>query len=33
MVLLDTGIPGTSRDIYSENAAHWTGARNASVIS
>ena len=32
VALLDTGSPGTSRDIYSEDADDWTGTRNPSVI-
>ena len=32
MVLLDTGTPGTSREIYSEDADGETRTRNPSVI-
>ena len=32
MVLLDTGAPGTSREIYSEDADDGTRTRNSSVI-
>ena len=33
VVLLDTGIAGTSREIYSEDADDGTGTRNTSVIN
>ena len=33
MVLLDTGNPGTSREIYSEDADGETRTRNPSVIN
>ena len=33
VVLLDTGTPGTSREIYSEDADGETRARNPSVIN
>ena len=33
MVLLDTGTPGTSREIYSEDADDETRTRNPSVIN
>ena len=33
MVLLDTGIPGTSREIYSEDADGETQTCNLSVIN
>ena len=33
MVLLDTGTPGTSREVYSEDAAGETRTRNPSVIN
>ena len=33
MVLLDTGTPGTSREIYSEDADGETGTHNPSVIN
>ena len=33
MVLLDTGTPGTSREIYSEDANGKTRTRNLSVIN
>ena len=33
MVLLDTGTPGTSREIYSEDADGETRTRNPSVIN
>ena len=31
MVLLDTGTPGTSREMYSENADDGTRTRNLSI--
>ena len=33
VVLLDTGTPGTSREIYGENADGQTRTRNPSVIN
>ena len=33
MVLLDTGTPGTSREIYSEDADDGTQSRNLSFIN
>ena len=33
MVLLDTGTPGTSREIYSEDLDDGTRTRNPSVIT
>ena len=33
VVLLDTGTPGTSREIYSEDADSETRTRNPSVIN
>ena len=33
MVLLDTGTPGTSREIYSEDADGENRTRNPSVIA
>ena len=33
MVLLDTGTPGTGREIYSEDAYGGTRTRNPSVIN
>ena len=33
VVLLDTGIPGTSRDVYSEDAHDRTQTRNPSFIN
>ena len=33
MVLLDTGTPGTTREIYSEDADDGTRTRNPSVIN
>ena len=33
VVLLDTGTPGTSREIYSEDADDGTRTRNPSVIN
>ena len=33
VVLLDTGTPGTSREIYSEDANDRTRTRNPSVIN
>ena len=33
LVLLDTGTPGTSREIYSEDADDGTRNRNPSVIN
>ena len=33
MVLLDTGTPGTSREIFSEDADGETRTRNPSVIN
>ena len=33
MVLLDTGTPGTSREIYSEDDDDGTRTRNSSVIN
>ena len=33
MVLLDTGTPGTSREVYSEDADDGTRTRNPSVIN
>ena len=33
MVLLDTGTPGTSREIYSQDASGETRTRNPSVIN
>ena len=33
MVLLDTETPGTSREIYSEDADGETRTRNSSVIN
>ena len=33
MVLLDTGTPGTSREIHSEDAKDGTRTRNPSVIN
>ena len=33
VVLLDTGIPGTSRDVYSEDAHDQTQTRNPSFIN
>ena len=33
VVLLDTGTPGTSREIYSEDADGETRTRNSSVIN
>ena len=33
MVLLDTGTPGTSREIYSEDADGETRTRNPSIIN
>ena len=33
MVLLDTGTPGTSREIYSKDADDGTQTRNPSVIN
>ena len=33
MVLLDTGTPGTSREIYSEDADDGTRTRNPSVVN
>ena len=32
-VLMDTGTPGTSREIYSENADDGTRTRNPAVIN
>ena len=33
VVLLDTGTPGTSREIYSEDADDGTRTHNSSVIN
>ena len=33
MVLLDTGTPGTSREIHNEDADDGTQTRNPSVIN
>ena len=33
MVLLDTGTPGTSKEIYSEDADDETRTRNPSIVN